>query len=522
MTARHYDVVVLGRSVGALLAASLLAKRELKVLVLGQREKAPVYSVLGTPLLRRTFTLLAATSPVFRRTLAELAQTQRFRRRTAPENPMFSFLAPGFRFEIPPDIELFTREIEREFPEIQQVIAEIYGVISESNAKADAVFEKAAIWPPATFWEKMETGRYAAQLPTGDSSDSVHELPFRLPASHPYRDILELPALFATPLGLDPSSLSAFSLARLHGAWARGVYALPGGEQELESFLIERIEGHGGTCNLDGRATRIVTKRGRVVGIEEDNAEVTTGADAIVTNLSGEVIASLCETAGIRKNARDIWPHVTTVGGHFVVGVVLPDSAIPGPLAANSFLAAPGQHLPALYLERRSLASLAPGAPGPLLGRTLLSAECLCPITRDVLGVRDAVLASLREYIPFFDENVELIDSPHDGLPAFSYEGRGSSRRKKEIDRVHFGLIAPAAEPMRPRYAIEPLGFKGLAGEPLRGPVEGTYLVGPTVLPALGQEGEALAALSVAQLLTKKDSARQRMRRQLWNKTEAI
>lgn len=435
---------------------------------------------------------------------------------------MFGFLAPGFRFEIPPDIELFTREIEREFPEIQQVIAEIYGVISESNSRADAVFEKPAIWPPATFWERLETGRYAAQLPTGDASDSVQELPFRLPTGHPYRDILELPALFATPLGLDPSSLSAFSLARLHGAWARGVYALPGGEQEFESFLIERIESHGGTCNLDGRATRIVTKRGRVIGIEEDNADAPTGTDAIVTNLTGEAIASLCDASEIRKNAREVWPHVTVVGGHFVVNAVLPDSAVPSPLAASSFMAAPGAHLPALYLERRSLTSLAPSSGPALSGRTLLTAECLCPTVRDLLGVRDAVLAALREYIPFFDENVELIDSPHDGLPAFTYEGSGRARRKKEIDRVHFGLIAPAIEPMRPRYAIDPLGLKGLSGEPLRGPVEGTYLVGPTVLPTLGQEGEALAALSVAQLLTKKDASRQRMRRQLWNKTETI
>ncbi len=520
MTARHYDVVVLGRSLGSLLSASILAKRELKVLVLGQRTRAPVYTIFGTPLLRRTFTLLSATSPVFRRALQELAQTQRFRRRTIAENPMFGFLGPGLRFEIPPDIELFTREIEREFPEIQQVIAEIYGAISDSNAKIDAVFEKPAIWPPATFLERLETGRYASHLPIGDASDSVDELPFRLPTGHPYREILELPAFFGTPLGIEPSDLSPFSLARLHGAWARGVYSLPGGEQEFASFLMERIESHGGTCRLDGRVTRIVTRRGHVVGIEEDFSESMTGTDAIVTDSTGEDIASLCEASEIRKNAREVWPHVSVLGGHFVVSAVLPDRAIPAPLAAHSFLAAPGSHLPALYLERRSLLSLAPGGSEELAGKTLLTAECVCPEGRDLLGMRDAVLASLRAYIPFFEENVELVDSPHDGLPAVSFEGTGQERRKKEIDRVHFGLIAPAVEPMRPRYEITPLGFKGLAGEPLRGPVDGTFLVGPTVLPTLGQEGEALAALSVAHLLTRRDASRQRMRRQLWNKTE--
>ena len=67
---------------------------------------------------------------------------------------------------------------------------------------------------------------------------------------------------------------------------------------------------------------------------------------------------------------------------------------------------------------------------------------------------------------------------------------------------------------------MEPAGYFDLAAEPLRGPVPGTFLVGRTVLPALGQEGELLAALSVAHLITRKDKHRQKMRRHLWTKLE--
>ncbi|MGC4090935.1 MAG: hypothetical protein QM756_24290 [Polyangiaceae bacterium] len=69
-------------------------------------------------------------------------------------------------------------------------------------------------------------------------------------------------------------------------------------------------------------------------------------------------------------------------------------------------------------------------------------------------------------------------------------------------------------------WSVSPMGYLDLAGEPLRGPIPGTFLVGKTVLPALGQEGELLAAASVARIVTHRDRARQRMRRQMWTKIE--
>ena len=39
MTSRHYDVVVIGRSIGALTAAVLLARRDFRTLVIGQGQK---------------------------------------------------------------------------------------------------------------------------------------------------------------------------------------------------------------------------------------------------------------------------------------------------------------------------------------------------------------------------------------------------------------------------------------------------------------------------------------------------
>ena len=39
---------------------------------------------------------------------------------------------------------------------------------------------------------------------------------------------------------------------------------------------------------------------------------------------------------------------------------------------------------------------------------------------------------------------------------------------------------------------------RNAAGEPVRGPIKNTYLVGKSVLPGLGQEGELMAAFGAA------------------------
>ncbi len=87
MTARHFDVVVLGRSLGALTAAALLARRDFRVLLLGQGERPPSYEYEGFRLKRRAFALLFGSSPVWSRILHELAQSPRFRRMTKPLDP---------------------------------------------------------------------------------------------------------------------------------------------------------------------------------------------------------------------------------------------------------------------------------------------------------------------------------------------------------------------------------------------------------------------------------------------------
>jgi hypothetical protein len=513
VSSRHYDVVVLGRSLGALTAAALLARRDFRVLLLGQGQKPPSYEFEGKRFKRRAFTFLAGSSPVWKRVLQELAQSPRFRRRTVALDPMFSVLGPGRRLEVPPDIELFGREVEREYPEVRQLVDELYATFAHVNAAADAAFERDAVWPPGSLWEAFETRRAASTLPY-TSSDRAADLLAKFPPGHPFRDLVTLPTLFATDLASSTGRLPPFALARLHGAWTRGIVSLADAEDELASFLIDRVEAHGGAVRLNHRATRIVVHRGRVTGVLEDGEEEPTGTTALITDLSGEHVADLAGGDGVTRRAQREWPRIVATSGRFVVSLLVRTLALPEPLGQENFIigprgALPDPRSPSLHVQRLS---------EPETPESLLVVETLLPMrgTLTALEARDAVLSTLCTHLPWLEPHLLAVDSPHDGLPLFLYE----NGRRREIDRIHVQETTPTPEPMRWQWSVEPNGFLELAGEPIRGPIPGTYLVGSSVLPALGQEGQLLAAWGAARIVTRQDGARQRMRRQMWTKIE--
>ena len=515
MTSRHYDVIVLGRSLGALAAAAVLARRDFRVLLLGQGQHGQTYRFEEHVLCRRSFTLLAGSSPTWRRILHELAQSPQFRRRAAPLDPMFVVLSEGRRIEVPPDMELFGREIEREFPEVRQLVDELYSSIATVNAAADAAFERDALWPPGSFWERFETGRIASSLPLGV------DLLGKFPGGHAYREITTIPAAFASNSAILGGEFPPFALARLHGAWTRGVQALARGEDELAEFLCERIAAHGGVIELNRRATSLVTRRGVAVGVIEDGEDAPTGAGAVLCDQSGEVLAALSGGEGVTKSARDDWPRLNAEAGRFVVSLVVNTRGLPGPLSKEAFVVPTERKRkdprhPTVHLQRFEASAFSERQQAK--DETLLVAEAIVP-TRGLLTLleaREAVLGTLRDALPFLDEHLLIVDSAHDGLPLYDY--RSGARR--EVDRVHLRGTTPTAEAMERLWKVEPTGYLDLAGEPVRGPIPNTYLVGKTVLPGLGQEGELMAAFGAAKLITRKDGARQKMRRQMWSKIE--
>jgi hypothetical protein len=158
------------------------------------------------------------------------------------------------------------------------------------------------------------------------------------------------------------------------------------------------------------------------------------------------------------------------------------------------------------------------GRTGADEGEELLVAETLLPDRGPIslLEARQAVLSTLRSELPFMERHLVLVDSVHDGLPVWLYE----EGKRRNVERAALRGASSAAEPMVRQLEVDPPGYLGLAGEPIRGPIDRTLLVGRSVLPGLGQEGQLLAAWGAARLVTRSDRQKERMRRDMWSKVE--
>jgi len=512
---KHYDVVVLGGGASALATAALLARRSWRVLVLGQGHRPARYTFEGLPLARRAFTLLAGASPALNRIVVELAQSQTFRRRMRLVDPMLQVLLPGMRLEMPPATDLFAREIDREFPEVRRVVDELYAELARTNAAADAVFERDVTWPPGGFWERRETARALSALPhVAQRGQAARPLLAEFPREHPYRTVVDVTARFSAD---QAGELSPFAVARLHGAWTRGVSCLDGGEDELCEFFVERIRAHGGEVALADRADKLVMRSGRIVGVLKYGDEHPTGVQFVVT---GETVASLLELAQPHEPPRRAMvslPVVSAAVRRFVVSILVRDVGLPVALGQEAFIVPhPPSLAGAIHLQRHELQD-GPKDASLLVAETLLEATGR-ELDDELETARARVMSTLGTFLPFFEQHLVVVDSPHDGLPLWDYRGEQRALVDRSLLKRGGAVVEP--EPMQAQFAVTPASLAGLAGEMLRAPLGNAFVVGRSAMPSLGQEGELLAAWSVARIITRTDRKKERMRREMWSKVE--
>lgn len=510
MPASFYDVVVLGTDLPSLTAGALLAKRGFRVLVLGQDEPLPTYRVGDVDLPRAPFAFLGAHSPVARRIMSELAVHQTFRRQAVTMDPILQVALPGHRVDLALDDADLDREIEREFPEVKRPVEDFLHRVDRGSRDLDALIDRDLLWPPETFLERRELARASAQIPF-DRDGRGPDLLGEFPEEHPFRTAVAAPIRFAD--GMDPDATTALRVTRLFTAWRRGAAVLDGGYEALERMLLDRIETHSGEIRRSDAADRVLLRRSQARGVRVATSGEEIGSAFVVF---GGDLSSMLRLLPDRRPYEEVFERIGEPQlryYRYTLNALVAAEGIPVGMARDVFFQRDLRRPP----TGENLLHVQAGPPDAQ-GRRLLCVEALVPRRgiEDVAGyvetLRERILGSLGELVPFLGKHVLLVDSPHDGRPP--------------QDALTGGTLAPeepwrrGAHTMRPVYGYPVTSAFGLAALPVRTPFQKLLLCNRQVVPGLGAEGELLAAWSTARIVTRSDRKKEWMRRGLWTKVE--
>ena len=506
MSSRYYDVVVLGSELAPLTCAALLAKRGFRVLVLGQDEPNPSYTLGPFSLPRRMFHGAFGQTPVSQRVFSELGLGPGLRRLSPAIDPAFQIAVPGHRFDVTQCDSELQRTIEREFPEVRRSIDDFHRRVDQVMQDVDVLLERDLVLPPETFIERQRFGRARRKLarPRAGSEDDILA---EFPDDHPFRSVASLPARFEG--GIDPGQFSPLRLLRLYGNCRRGGLLFNGGMAVFRDLLVQKLRAHSGQLRLEERADEIMISRAEAMGLRlaHSGDEITCGF--VVLGLDVNRLPHWLPDRSVLEGLFERVGEPMVRHYRYTLNIVMRRAGMPAGLSANLYFQS----------ERPSSGSgrelhICTQVLDP--DHTLICIETLLPARKVeddpefTPRVRAECMDSLRELIPFLDQHTVLVDSPHDGRPP-----DGEHKKLSPTQLVRRGTSTMPAV-----YSYPLLTNLGLCALPIRTPIKRLLLCNTQLVPGLGSEGQLLAACSTARVITWADRRRSWMRRRLWAKVE--
>jgi phytoene dehydrogenase-like protein len=494
MDTNFYDVIVCGAELSGLVAAALLARRGLRVLVLAQESDRPSFEAAGATLSRAPALLPPLDGQPIARVLTELNCVQVMRRRAPVLAPGFQVALPRRRFDLLVDREQARREIAREFPDDVALIEAAIDRLAATSGLLDQPLGSELTLPPDGFWERREVARIESMLPAPGT-----DLLAPLPARHPMRAALLAPGALGTSFA--PADAGTVAEARAFDQSRRGLHRVEGGLAGLHALLLERLEIFSGERRDKVVPVEIVLKRGRAAGIRVRPRDETIGCQHLIWAGTAAAMYPLCSEKPSRKG-RDPASSLRVSGYRYGLSLLVTPDAIPEGMGSRVFLIAD----PDRPLMEDNAIAVTVGQPAPRdPGRVPVWAECVLPSPAVEAGpgyarsMRGRVRKQLARLFPFLPQHLLALGSPFDGLPP-------------EVPGAGKPLPAQAPIPMPAVYAAERPRPLDLGVLPHNTGIKNLWLASRENLPGLGLEGELVSAWSVARLVTGGTAAKRDLR----------
>lgn len=509
MPLSYYDVVVLGTDIAPTVCAALLARRGFRVLLVGQDHRPPSYALGDWTLPRAPFALLAESSPIARRVWSELGLTQNLRRVSSALSPGFQMLIHLQRLDGVSDDAAWSREVEREFPRVKRPAEDFHAHVKRLSRALDDTLARDLVWPPQTFFERRDFARGVADLPfdrSGATPDPIAELPDH----HPFRVAVGLPSRLSD--GIDPDHTTTLRSGRLYASWLESPHAIEGGLQTLQHLLLDRLKSHSGILEETSRARAIVIKRGAVTGIRLAGSDDEIGCGHVI---AGQDVGALVQLLPERDAFETMFEHIGEPQiryYRYTLNLVMRSVGVPEGAVRDVFVSVSGE--PGRQFERQlhlQFERLDADHHNVCVELLLPRPHVESDEAEELAGLRERLLEPLREVIPFLDDHLCVIDSPHDGRPPTVLRGTHTLAANPWL-RGRSTMTAVYGYPVTQAL--------GLCAMPLRTPIKRLMLANSQVMPGLGIEGQLITGWCAAKLVAKGDRSRAWIQRGMWTRLE--
>lgn len=488
MDTNYFDVVVYGPELTGLITASLLGRRGLRVLLCGHDQVPATFQAGPYTLSRESGTLPPPDSEPVARVLRELGHTQIVRRRAPQVQPSLQFVFPGHRVEFTSSVDAVMAELAREFPDEHATIEPILARLRSTSAILDPLFGSDVTLPPQGFWERRDVSRIQAQLPPPDA-----DLLAPLGPYHPIR--AGIAALGALASGFAPADLGFLVQARAYDVARRGFHRLAT-EADLRALFLDKISTFSGEVRERVVPTELVWKRGNLSGLRVRPRNENIGFGTLIWASSAASLVSLAGNEAPRR-LRETASSIRPACYRYTLCMLVRPEGLPEGMGRRVIAVRD----PAKPKLEENAMSITVGLPPPRHPNQVpIWVECLVTASAsESLGYLSVVRARLREELgrimPFYDQHLLVVASPHDGLPP----ELGPAARPEP---GHSGRLPNLqATPMAPALSCDLQRMLGLGGAAHATGFKSVFLANNENLPGLGREGQFVSACGVARLI---------------------
>src|SRR5215831_2965784 len=474
-----YDVIVLGGQLGGALAASLLAKRGYRVLLVEHDGLGPGYEHDGFLLPYAPFVApQLRTMPLAEEAFAELGLNTTVQRSLKPNVPDLQLVLPGHRLDLPHAESRRLQELSREFGKAGAQVNSLLSLASAQHEQSDAFLKQAPELPPDGWLQAWRLKKMVERHPE-------LSMPLALTGSSPpiplVLALIRFVTYLAKPNGLLPATRT---LSQVLHASTR----YPGGREGLRELLYRRLGELGGDLLWRESAESSIVESlafdsSRVIGLKVVQSENIYRCNCLIASTDSAALRRLILEKKKQRQLVGVLDLASVKQFLFSVNWILKAEALPRGMGDLVLMDTQEEDLGPLLVQVFGTRRVAAKSEDEDL-RTVCAAAFVPATARD-LGdphlqkLADRIAGHLSELIPFADRHRELSSVPY----------------------LHPSGVRGARLLPHPLISVETESVLGITGVQQVTPVKNLFLANREVLPGLGLEGEFLTGIRAARLV---------------------